>query len=73
MNLKIFKLLWGSIPVETVYKSSLDEAVKTFLKSEDYGKQGIILDKIIEVLVDSKSIADLKTKIQKLKDGKNEI
>jgi len=73
MTVKIFKLLWGKIPTSTIFTMSLDQATNIFLKKEAWGKQGIILDKIVGTIKDSESISNMKDKLNQLVASKQTI
>lgn len=66
-TVKIFQMLAdGTTPDRIAFLIDLTNATDIFLKKEDWGKQGIILDKVIEAVKDSKSILGMVEKLDQL-------
>lgn len=60
----IFELIDNTTPKRIVFSMDLSKATDIFLNPEDWGKKhGIILDKVIQAVEDSKSIQDMSDKL----------
>lgn len=64
-GVKMYKLLFGYIPIWVVYSGDLEDALKLFSSPEHWGQS--ILDLMVKKFVNFKSISEVRAEVEHLR------